>query len=62
MAIDVIHLLAAEGAYAGSVNEQLERSEIWQAYGRQKHDLFLPAAGDSQVSRPHSLLEVAIQL
>lgn len=49
VAIDVIHLLKAEGNYSQSVESQLQESEVWQAYSRQRHDLFLPAAGDSQV-------------
>ena len=60
LAIDVINLLAAEGAYSASVTEQLERSEVWQAYSRQKHDLFLPAAGNAQVrgaTSPYLLLQ-----
>ena len=50
VAIDVIHLLKAEGNYSQSVVSQLEQSEVWQAYSRQRHDLFLPAATDTQVS------------
>ena len=49
MAIDVIHLLKAEGNYSQSVTSQLDQSEVWQAYSRQRHDLFLPAASDTQV-------------
>lgn len=57
LAIDVIRLLAAEGAYSITVNEQLEKSEVWQAYSRQKHDLFLPAAGSEEVGpQPHNSL------
>ena len=60
LAIDVINLLAAEGAYSASVTEQLERSEVWQAYSRQKHDLFLPAAGNAQVGC-HCALPPAVE-
>ena len=50
LAIDVIHLLAAEGAHSDSVDEQLSRSEVWQAFSQQRHDLFLPASANSQAS------------
>ena len=49
LAIDVIHLLAAEGAHSDGVSEQLSRSEVWQAFSQQRHDLFLPASANPQV-------------
>ena len=50
LAIDVIHLLAAEGVHSDAVNEQLSISEVWQAFSQQRHDLFLPASANPQVS------------
>ncbi|KAL0042756.1 hypothetical protein WJX79_009797 [Trebouxia sp. C0005] len=46
LAVEVLHLLRAPGAYSVSVNDTLGASEVWQAYKHQKHDLFLPSAGD----------------
>ena len=43
-AVDVLNLLAAEGAHAAFVREALDASEVWQAYRDRKHDLYLPAA------------------
>ena len=50
LAVEVLHLLRAPGAYSVSVNDTLGASEVWQAYKHQKHDLFLPSAGDRSVS------------
>ena len=50
LAVEVLHLLRAPGAYSISVNDTLGASEVWQAYKHQKHDLFLPSAGDRLVS------------
>lgn len=50
LAIDVIHLLSAEGAHSDEVNAQLASSEVWQAFSQQRHDLFLPAAANPQVN------------
>ena len=30
VAIDVVHLLAAEGAHSAAVSQQLQASEVWQ--------------------------------
>jgi len=49
LAVEVLHLLRAPGAYSVSVNDTLGASEVWQAYKHQKHDLFLPSAGDQSV-------------
>ena len=51
VAVEVLHLLAAEGVHAQTVQELLAASDVWRAYKDQQHDLFLPAAGNSQVSR-----------
>ena len=50
LAVEVLHLLRAPGAYSVSVSDTLGASEVWQAYKHQKHDLFLPSAGDRLVS------------
>lgn len=50
LAVEVLHLMTSAGAYATSVSDMLAGSEVWQAYKHQKHDLFLPAAGDRSVS------------
>ncbi len=50
LAVEVLHLLRAPGAYSVSVSDTLGASEVWQAYKHQKHDLFLPSAGDRSVS------------
>jgi len=31
------------------VREMLDRSEVWQTYRDQKHDLFLPAGASAKV-------------
>ena len=49
LAVDILHLMAAEGSYGAQVAQQLEASEVWHAYRDQKHDLFLPAGSTSQV-------------
>lgn len=41
--------MRSPGAYSSSVSDILAASEVWQAYKHQKHDLFLPAAGDRSV-------------
>ncbi|KAK9809260.1 hypothetical protein WJX72_012293 [[Myrmecia] bisecta] len=48
LAVDLLHLLAAEGAYAMAVGDILNASDVWRAYRDQKHDLFLPSGGSSQ--------------
>ena len=50
LAVDILHLLAAEGIYGAQVTEQLNASDVWHAYRDQKHDLFLPAGGTAQVT------------
>lgn len=50
LAVDILHLLAAEGVYGAQVAEQLNASDVWHAYRDQKHDLFLPAGGTAQVT------------
>jgi hypothetical protein len=49
LAVELLHLLAAEGTYGAQVSAQLDVSDVWHAYRDQKHDLFLPAGGTSQV-------------
>ena len=53
LAVDLLHLMAAEGSYGAQIAQQLDASEVWHAYRDQKHDLFLPAGATSQV-RPRS--------
>lgn len=54
VAVEVLHLLAAEGVHAAAVEELLNQSEVWRAYKDQQHDLFLPAGStDSQVGHHH---------
>lgn len=55
LAVELLHLLAAEGAYGAQVAAQLDASEVWHAYRDQKHDLFLPAGGTAQVRTPHPI-------
>ncbi|CAD7701733.1 unnamed protein product, partial [Ostreobium quekettii] len=43
LAVDVLNLLAEEGAYGARVAEILDASDVWLAYRDQKHDLFLPS-------------------
>ena len=50
LAVEVLHLLRAPGAYSVSVNDTLGASDVWQAYKHQRHDLFLPAGADRSVS------------
>jgi DnaJ family protein C protein 13 len=49
LAVELLHLLAAEGVYGAQVANQLNASDVWAAYRDQKHDLFLPAGGTAQV-------------
>ena len=49
LAVDLLHLMAAEGSHGAQVAQQLDASEVWHAYRDQKHDLFLPAGATSQV-------------
>ena len=56
LAVEVLHLMRSPGAYSISVSDMLAGSEVWQAYKDQKHDLFLPAAGDRSVCPPKLLL------
>ena len=55
LAVDLLHLMAAEGSHGAQVAQQLDASEVWHAYRDQKHDLFLPAGATSQV-HPHSTM------
>ena len=43
LAVDVLQLLAEEGAAGGHIAALLQRSEVWQAYSGQRHDMFLPS-------------------
>ena len=49
LAVEVLHLLAAEGAHGQVVADKLAASEVWQAYQGQRHDLFLPGGATPQV-------------
>jgi hypothetical protein len=49
LAVDVLNLLAADGAHSAAASEMLEASEVWSAYRSQRHDLFLPAGSSEQV-------------
>lgn len=49
LAVELLHLLAADGVYGTQVAEQLNASKVWHAYRDQKHDLFLPAGATAQV-------------
>lgn len=49
LAVEVLYLLSAPGAYSGSICDTLGASEVWQAYRHQKHDLFLPAGAKHKV-------------
>ena len=49
LAVEVLHLLAAEGAHGHGVADRLAASEVWQAYQGQRHDLFLPGGATPQV-------------
>ena len=49
LAVEVLHLLAAEGAHGQVVADRLAASEVWQAYQGQRHDLFLPGGATPQV-------------
>ena len=55
LAVDLLHLMAAEGSYGAQVAQQLDASEVWHAYRDQKHDLFLPAGSTSQVQSSSSI-------
>lgn len=48
LAVDVLKLMSEEGLHAMRVEEQLDASEIWQAYKHQKHDLFLPSGATAE--------------
>ena len=50
LAVDLLHLMAAEGSHGAQIAQQLDASEVWHAYRDQKHDLFLPAGATSQVN------------
>ncbi len=47
LAVDVLHLLSNDdvaGVHtAGQVRDGLGKSDVWQAYSQQRHDLFLPS-------------------
>ena len=49
LAVEVLHLLAAEGGHGQVVADKLAASEVWQAYQGQRHDLFLPGGATPQV-------------
>ena len=51
LAVEVLHLLATEGAHGQVVADRLAASEVWQAYQGQRHDLFLPGGATPQVRR-----------
>ena len=55
LAVEVLRLLAGEGAYGSQVAAQLDASEVWAAYRDQRHDLFLPAGATAQVPPAPSL-------
>lgn len=59
LAVDLLHLMAAEGAHGAGVARQLDSSKVWHAYRDQKHDLFLPAGATSQVRLPFTPLSVS---
>ena len=48
VAVEVLHLLAAEGVHQAAIQELLAASDVWRAYKDQQHDLFLPAASDKE--------------
>ncbi|KAK9868448.1 hypothetical protein WJX84_004951 [Apatococcus fuscideae] len=56
LTVAVLHLLAADGPYAGAVQDLLDKSDVWAAYRDQRHDLFLPA-GDSSKAGMVGLLK-----
>ena len=55
LAVDIINLLAEEGAHAERVKALLEASEVWNAYKNQKHDLFLPSGATNTSGVVHLL-------
>lgn len=61
LAVEVLHLMRSPGAYSISVGDMLGGSEVWQAYKHQKHDLFLPAAGDRSVCHHVTPLAGAVE-
>ena len=45
LVVDVIHLLRREGgAYTEVIRDMVDENEIWLAFSKQKHDLFLPSS------------------
>ena len=55
LAVDILNLLAAEGAHAERVTALLDQSETWNAYKHQKHDLFLPSGATNDSGVVHLL-------
>jgi DnaJ family protein C protein 13 len=48
LAVDVLRLLAEDGAYAAQVNALLGNSPVWAAYRDQRHDMFLPSGATAE--------------
>jgi DnaJ family protein C protein 13 len=48
LAVDVLRLLAEDGAYASQVNAVLGCSPVWAAYRDQRHDMFLPSGATAE--------------
>jgi DnaJ family protein C protein 13 len=48
LAVDVLRLLAEDGAYASQVNALLGSSPVWAAYRDQRHDMFLPSGATAE--------------
>jgi DnaJ family protein C protein 13 len=48
LAVDVLRLLAEDGAYASQVNALLGNSPVWAAYRDQRHDMFLPSGATAE--------------
>lgn len=43
--VEIIRLLELDGIHADKVRKLLNDSDVWNAYSRQSHDLFLPVGG-----------------
>ncbi|WIA30400.1 hypothetical protein OEZ86_000485 [Tetradesmus obliquus] len=48
LAVDVLRLLAEDGAYAAQVNALVGNSPVWAAYRDQRHDMFLPSGATAE--------------
>lgn len=55
LAVDILNLLAAEGAHSDRVVALLDASDTWNAYKNQKHDLFLPSGATNSSGVVHLL-------